>query len=1212
MNALSQLIVAALFSLHQYIPADSVETKYFDYAVDPVTLEAATLDGQLIFAAAHSSCRHLFKQGGEEFHFTEEELLNFALGMMEDKEEDLVEVQSSSKQAGDLLRRICIGAYDPQAFTHEEAQSISQFVREKVHVLKQQDLDSLGAYKAFGRVALYDRQGRDMGPLFTTADRWVSYHEISSYVPQALIAAEDQHFMVHEGVDLSSLSRMATDARNSDSDTISGGSTITMQLLKNLYFQQWPTTDTSILVTNDKLATLLRKVREWYWAKPFEKYHEKLGPGSGKRFVLENYFNLMDYGPGVRGIEQAAEVFFGKTPSELNIAEAAFIASVFKRPGRYARSENYETFTIPRRDYVLNQMIKLNFAEHGLMPISFQEKATASQTPLPQWAPVVEDLDTAEAYLRSYAKEFISNGVEYPAGVRHVEMELQTTIDADLQKIVFDTVREHLDSQDADREKLDRIGPARDDRSRIATATTADVTSSVISELRALDTRLQEMQINAHLSVYLGDMASGSGSSPQFYTFSRGDGQWETIPDSVKAEMASTRFSQSRNLGQVIITEIDAARCAGLAANEKYKNLQTIIQQYGGVSETGEVAQADTGAVSLPEVPSPTPEITEVVVPLELPALPEVPSATTDIPLPRPRPANADEIIAEQRKRREENRFSDLVIDPRPAAQIPFLPPQVASCVHVINSSELQALQLSELFNKTQDGVSKQIVYNYFQRMNSITPRSQMFPALLDGRGELKLIVVPQKSPEDPTADYSQWVRGIRLKKSHNDYLERGLRNGLFRTGQSVWVTPTSGNEFVLAAPKLQSAVVVMDSNTGEVLANFGGYYPKTSRFFDRSRLAMRPPGSTLKPWLYYMALNKGFEPYTMIQNAGAQFNMDTTVYAPDNYSENNAAYVRLDYAFSQSLNKPPIGLFSNPLFGSDPMTNVKEYIGLLAIVGLYDISTVQMVPSTALGTQEVKLADLVSSLTFFANGQSVRRPQFFKSVTSSDGLSLYESQVEELPVPYAENRVALFQMQNLLLKVANEGTAGALRNFATETLGIESCSGYNMGLNGQVCFGGKTGTSSDNKDNWFMGISKNFVIGVWVGYDLPESTNTTGGRLSLPIFMDIVKKGREHLPPIEPLVSEVPQGLHLLYLGPNQDCLADPGQGTPVYAKHDGSGLPRCLSCSCEKYEYSAYDFDYTLFIDGYRIQEWATSDDGSYDLQSCRQTARQYGCSL
>src|SRR5690606_4864913 len=100
----------------------------------------------------------------------------------------------------------------------------------------------------------------------------------------------------------------------------------------------------------------------------------------------------------------------------------------------------------------------------------------------------------------------------------------------------------------------------------------------------------------------------------------------------------------------------------------------------------------------------------------------------------------------------------------------------------------------------------------------------------------------------------------ITLKKSHSDYLEKGLRSGLFRTGQALWVTPTRGNEFVLAAPKLQSAVVVMDSNTGEVLANFGGYYPKTSRFFDRSRLAMRPPGSTLKPWLYYMALNKGFE----------------------------------------------------------------------------------------------------------------------------------------------------------------------------------------------------------------------------------------------------------------------------------------------------------------------------------------------------------------
>src|SRR5690606_37832676 len=92
-------------------------------------------------------------------------------------------------------------------------------------------------------VTLYDRNGRDIGPISNNVGRWVSYAEISPFVSRALIAAEDESFLKHEGVYLGSLVRMAYNMKASES-SVTGGSTLTMQLLKNLYFNSWEDNET--------------------------------------------------------------------------------------------------------------------------------------------------------------------------------------------------------------------------------------------------------------------------------------------------------------------------------------------------------------------------------------------------------------------------------------------------------------------------------------------------------------------------------------------------------------------------------------------------------------------------------------------------------------------------------------------------------------------------------------------------------------------------------------------------------------------------------------------------------------------------------------------------------------------------------------------------------------------------------------------------------
>jgi membrane peptidoglycan carboxypeptidase len=1225
MDIVSQLVIAALFALHQYAPADSMEAKYFDTVVDPVTLQGDQ-KGMIILASAHETCRHFFKTAGTELDFTEQQLVNFAFNIIDQQDKNLTEVQSSTVAAKEVIRRVCQEKFDPQSFSRAEVEEIEKFVKEKIAVLTKADLDSTGSYHFFGHTTLYDRNGKPMGPLFTLSEQWVPYTEISPFIPQALIAAEDDHFLRHDGVYLGSLVRMVYNMKAGDDSNITGGSTITMQLLKNLYFNEWPEPENSVFQQKAKLKTMLRKVREWYWAKVYEKYHEKLGPGSGKRFVLENYLNLMDFGPGVRGIDQAAETFFKKTPLEINLAEASFIASLFKGPSRYSRPSNYEKYTIGRRQYVLAQMMKLNPQENGLGPISKEQNEQALAEALPIWEPAVnaDSQDAISSYIRTYAKDFLNNELTLPEGKRSIESELVTTIDSDLQKVVYEAVRSKLDGYDHGRQTVSRVIPARDDRSRLALAGEDDISNLDNSALMDLQARLDELQINVRVSVYLGDTGEKDGKA---FLRLKKTGDVSVLPDSVEKDLQNAFSQQASYVGQILVAEIDPVRCPGLEINDQYKSLQTVLSGYKMAQPEGSAPDITTLETPTTSATEPFPEPAESgTTPMPVPFKVND-DGTVDVPMPRPRPANADELIARAKKKEAEGRFLNLGIEQRPPVEIPYALPQAAQCAHILSGVELKTLSLWELFSKTEDGVSKKMTKAFLQRMEAQAPRENLYPALYDGRRSASgkaLVVAPAAMPEDENADYSQWVRAIDLDKNyggenHAGFFQKKVKSGAFRVGQVFWVSAkdTNSGVFHLESPKLQSAVVIMSSETGEVLANFGGYLPKSSKFFDRSRLSVRQPGSTLKPWLYYLAMNKNFEPFSMLKNAGVEFKIDEhNTYHPENFSGGaGPATVMLETAFINSQNKAAVGLLTDARFGPDRFENLHEFIDLLTDIGIYDKSTVEYVPATVLGAQGINILDLVSSFTFFANGQNIAKPVFFKSLTSGQGEVLYKGQSSSQSVPHSENREALFQMQNLLIKVANAGTAKALRDFPTGTLGLSQCSGSALGLNGQICFGGKTGTSNDLKDNWFMGISKKFVVGVWVGYDFPESTGATGGEFALPIFMEIVKNGQSHLPPIEPIITEVPEGLHLVNVGAGE-CRANPGVGSTVYSKSDGSELRECMTCQCQAGSMG----DYYLYVNGDYAGSWGAELGGLWadevanqseaNRVSCENEARFRGC--
>lgn len=999
MDLLSNLVIVALFSLHQYVPREKMNEKYFESTVHSENLELSVNDPRLIVASAHETCRYFFGLGQKDLGKDENEFGNFILGLIEQKSSSLEQFGTTYDNLTKTIRNVCGPELKWSAFPQQKLAQIQEFVKQEMLVLHKNDLLRFGQMDAFGKTTLYDRNGTLLGSIYPNMDRWASYAEISPNIPKALIAAEDKGFFLHQGVELGSMSRILFQFSSSEDDSVSGGSTLTMQLLKNFYFLEMGYKETTFPGSDTYRAkSIIRKVREWFWAKPFEEFLS-LQFDSSKEKILEYYLNLMDYGPGMRGIGQATQVFFKKTPSNIDIAEAAFLATLFKNPYRYSLPKNYEKYTMDRRQYVLTEMSKLSWDESFMDPISNEEMNLASKEKLPLWTVAKETqvFPPEVLHLQTLARDSLMDFYDKSAGTLPVETELISTVDLNLQKIVFDSVRSKLDSYDAKRNSLERMGPANNDRSRIAEMEAQDITGEAITLIEDSLKALSEEKIDVVFLLKSGKTWSDS----EFYFLSK---------NKILKEKSSIE---------------------GIADKEMLKPPGTLFF----VSTEDPSCQWESR------------------------------EASADIlPLPKP-------------------------------------------CLRILERTEqTQAVEKS---------VNQLIKIAFLKRMTTYSHREMIVPALFDP--ETRQLVVLKESGESATLD------AIQLIEKHHNFFSSKVKQRQFQTGQVFWVSPVGESTYQLETPKLQAAVVVMDSETGEVYAQFGGYRPENSRFFDRSRVAKRQVGSTLKPWLYYLAADKGFTADSIIQNNGVAFPMKGKTYIPENFSKKNfGEFVPLSLAFYNSLNKSAVGLLTNPQFGPDRFENLKEFINFLVDIQIYNPKDLEVEPSIVLGSQEVSVLNITSSFTFFANGKYIVKPTFFRSIKNGQGVSLYQSsQIETISVPHSEDHFAIEEIQRLLIGNANNGTAELLLNFPFKTLGLKNCDGRDFSIVGQICFGGKTGTSSSSNDNWFIGTTRNFTIGVWVGYDSRESTGATGGELALPIFMEIIEKGQEYLPAIEPILTQ-------------------------------------------------------------------------------------------
>jgi 1A family penicillin-binding protein len=298
---------------------------------------------------------------------------------------------------------------------------------------------------------------------------------------------------------------------------------------------------------------------------------------------------------------------------------------------------------------------------------------------------------------------------------------------------------------------------------------------------------------------------------------------------------------------------------------------------------------------------------------------------------------------------------------------------------------------------------------------------------------------------------------------------ERAVRNGLSR----------------LARRDLQAALVAIRPETGEVIALVGGRDFVVSEF-DRATRSRRQPGSAFKPFLYAAALERGFSPITLLKQPENIPVKGMGDWRPRNASTASSREdLPLREAFIESNNRAAVGV--QQAMGSRPVLTLAD------AVGLKDLPDV---PSLSLGTGLVSPIGLTAAFAAFPNGGFAVQPHGIRHVTDAHDSTAWEADVDGRRVMSAETA---FQMVTLLQDVIARGTATAAR-----ARGISFPAG------------GKTGTTNDYHDAWFVGFTSSVVAGVWVGYDDPASMgqNASGANYALPIWSDFMYRVARILPP--------------------------------------------------------------------------------------------------
>ena len=381
----------------------------------------------------------------------------------------------------------------------------------------------------------------------------------------------------------------------------------------------------------------------------------------------------------------------------------------------------------------------------------------------------------------------------------------------------------------------------------------------------------------------------------------------------------------------------------------------------------------------------------------------------------------------------------------------------------------------------------------------------QWFPAVvLEVAGSEARLGIEGQDGEDHVISATDvtWAR----KRLENGTLGRRAQvpGDLVEKGDIVLVraiTEDGSDRFVRwslrQVPEVQGGFMAMDVNTGRVIAMQGGFSYQDS-VFNRATQARRQPGSSFKPFVYAAALDSGYSPATIVVDAPIEINTPQGLWRPRNSSNQFYGPTPLRTGIEMSRNLMTIRLAQE--VGMDIVAEYAEKFGVYDNMGRF--------LANSLGSEETTLFQMVAAYAMFANGGERVQPTLVDRVQDRYGRTIYrhdQRNCVDCLVPglapgeapridsnreRVMNAITAYQLTSMMTGVVERGTAA-------RTVGLD------------VPVAGKTGTTNDSKDVWFVGFTSNIVAGCYIGYDQPRplGRGASGGGMCGPVFQEFMKK---------------------------------------------------------------------------------------------------------
>ena len=405
-----------------------------------------------------------------------------------------------------------------------------------------------------------------------------------------------------------------------------------------------------------------------------------------------------------------------------------------------------------------------------------------------------------------------------------------------------------------------------------------------------------------------------------------------------------------------------------------------------------------------------------------------------------------------------------------------------------------------------------------------LRPRRLVSRATSDARDEATIYL------ED-----APWADKLTTKEKGQDRktIKVKAMTEFMQPGDVIHVSNQDGRYILEQIPEVSGALVAMNPHTGRVLSMMGGFSFKESQF-NRATQAKRQPGSSFKPFVYAAALDNGYTPSSVVLDGPFKKDQggNLGIWEPKNYGGKYAGPSTLRLGIEKSRN-----LMTVRLANDMGMPLISEYSQRF---GIYDNPIRGL--ASSLGSRETSVLRMVAAYSVLANGGKRINPSLIDRIQDRYGQTIYKHeqrtcencraeswQGQEEP-ELTDNRdqvldpMTAYQITSMMEGVVQRGTARVVAGLG-------------------VPIAGKTGTTNDEKDAWFVGYSPDLVVGVFVGYDSPEpmGRGNTGGGLAAPIFVEFMQTALTEAVAID---FRVPEGIKLYPINAKTGLLAEAGSG--------------------------------------------------------------------